>query len=41
MNRPEYLDRNKVVGPSLDFNTLRKEGIKIVQELTGSFWTDL
>jgi hypothetical protein len=40
MNRPEYLDRNKVVGPSLDFNTLRKEGIKIIQELTGSFWTD-
>jgi len=40
MNQPKYLDRNKVVETSLDFNTLRKEGIKIIQELTGSFWTD-
>jgi hypothetical protein len=40
MNQPKYLDRNKIVETSLDFNTLRKEGIKIIQELTGSFWTD-
>jgi hypothetical protein len=40
MNQVSYLDKDKKVDPSLDFNELRKEGIKIVQELTGSFWTD-
>lgn len=40
MNTPKFLDKNKVVEPSLDFNILRKEGIKIIQELAGSFWTD-
>lgn len=40
MNQSKSLDRNKIVEPSLDFNVLRKEGIKIIQELTGSFWTD-
>jgi len=40
MNQPAYLERNKKVDISLDFNILRKEGIKIIQELTGSFWTD-
>src|SRR6056297_2898958 len=40
MNQVSYLDKDKKVDSSLDFNELRKEGIKIVQELTGSFWTD-
>jgi len=40
MNQPKYLERNKSVDLSLDFNALRKKGIKIIQELTGSFWTD-
>ncbi|PLX24263.1 MAG: hypothetical protein C0599_02570 [Salinivirgaceae bacterium] len=40
MNQPGFLDRKKQVDPALDFNFLRKEGISIIQELTGSFWTD-
>jgi hypothetical protein len=40
MNQPTYIDKNKPLDISLDFNELRKEGIKYVQELTGSFWTD-
>lgn len=40
MNQSGFLDRKKQVDPALDFNFLRKEGINIIQELTGSFWTD-
>lgn len=40
MNETIYLDRNKKLEPALDVNELRKEGIKIIQQLTGSFWTD-
>lgn len=40
MSQPGFLDKNKQVEPALDFNFLRKEGISIIQELTGSFWTD-
>lgn len=40
MNETIYLDRNKKLETALDVNELRKEGIKIIQQLTGSFWTD-
>jgi hypothetical protein len=40
MNQSGFLDRKKQVDPALDFNFLRKQGISIIQELTGSFWTD-
>lgn len=40
MNEPKFLDKNKKLDPALDFHHLRKEGIKIIQQLTGAFWTD-
>ncbi len=40
MNQTIYLDRNNKLETALDVNELRKEGIKIIQQLTGSFWTD-
>jgi hypothetical protein len=40
MSQLGFLDRKKQVDPAMDFNFLRKEGISIIQELTGSFWTD-
>ncbi len=40
MNQAGFLDKNKQVDPSMDFHHLRTEGIKIIQELTGEFWTD-
>ncbi len=40
MNQAIYLDKNKSLDPALDVNELRKKGIEIIQQLTGSFWTD-
>jgi hypothetical protein len=40
MEQPLYIDRNFAPDPSLDFKFLRSEGIRIVQQLAGSFWTD-
>lgn len=40
MNQAVFLDKEKLTEPALDVNELRKRGIKIIQQLTGAFWTD-
>ncbi|MFN6944058.1 MAG: hypothetical protein ACK4ND_03855 [Cytophagaceae bacterium] len=40
MEKPLYINRDKQEEPSLDYDFLRAEGIKNIQELSGAFWTD-
>lgn len=40
MEQPKYIDKNPEIPEALDFNFLRTEGIRKIQQLTGAFWTD-
>ncbi len=40
MEAPLFIDKNEVPKKSQDYEFLRAEGIKFVQELTGAYWTD-
>lgn len=40
MEQPKSINSKQAIPEAMDFNFLRKEGIKRIQELTGSFWTD-
>jgi len=40
MAKPIFVDKNRTLHKSTDFHFLRKEGIKRIQELTGTYWTD-
>lgn len=40
MQEPELIDVNAPISPGLDFYHLRALGIKYLQELSGSLWTD-
>ncbi len=40
MDRPMYIEKDRNLEKAQDFKFLRNEGIKRIQELTGSYWTD-
>ncbi|HEY8402138.1 MAG TPA: hypothetical protein VIK89_12805, partial [Cytophagaceae bacterium] len=40
MEKPAFISSAKETNHGLDFEYLRAEGIRTIQELTGSFWTD-
>ncbi len=40
MEQPKYIDSKQPIPEAMDFKFLRNEGIRRIQELTGSFWTD-
>ncbi|MEO1654552.1 MAG: hypothetical protein AAFU64_13485, partial [Bacteroidota bacterium] len=40
MERPDFIKDEASTNPGLDYDFLRAEGIKFIQELTGAFWTD-
>ncbi len=40
MEQPKYINSKQEIPEAMDFKFLRNEGIRRIQELTGSFWTD-
>lgn len=40
MNSSQGISKNPPNIPTLDFNKLREEGMKLIQELSGDIWTD-
>ena len=40
METPDFISKKDATNKGLDFDFLRTEGIKYIQELTGAFWTD-
>ncbi len=40
MEQPKYIEKNQQVAEAMNFEFLRMEGIRKIQELTGAYWTD-
>jgi hypothetical protein len=40
MDSSQGISKNLPDIPTLDFNKLREEGVKVIQELSGEIWTD-
>ena len=40
MSKPKFINKKQALNPALDYNFLKKEGLKYIQELAGDNWTD-